>query len=161
MQRFLAFPGKHIYPDTEDDEDHEYYEICSQHINASIKSFIVKMAMIFSSAVTALIWPTYQFVSQGIKTTATQVKFPFIDENSDAEFIGNFIFQSVIMIHGFIGYIGLEVGMNICTDLISVTQNLLEYRIKMLDVQREKEPSLNDSQQLFGGVIQQIRTYNK
>lgn len=103
VQRFLAFPGKHIYPDGEDDEDPEYYEICAQHIRASTKDFIVKMAMIFSSVVTALIWPTYLFLSQGIKTTATQVKFPFIDENSDAEFIGNFLFQTIVIGHGFIG----------------------------------------------------------
>lgn len=113
LQRFLAFPGRHIYPDAEVDEDLEYYEICSQHINGSIKSFILKMTMIFSSAIIALIWPTYQFLAQGIKTTATQVKFPFIDENSDVEFIGNLLFQLIVFGHGFIAYIGLEVVMSI------------------------------------------------
>lgn len=162
VQKFLTFPGYHIYPETEDDEDTEYYEICSQQINASIKSFVIKMAMIFTSAFTALIWPTYQFLSQGIKTTATEMKFPFISENSDAQFIGNFVFQSIVLGHGLIAYIGLEVGMNICTDLISVTQNLLEYRLKMMDKDIQgKKKSLCDSQSLFRKCIQQIRTYNK
>lgn len=156
----MIFPGQKIYPDNEDDEDHEYYEICSKQIDASIKNFIFKMVMIFSSMVTALIWPSYKFVSQGIKTTATQVKFPFLDESSNYEFVGNFLLQSVIMGHGFIGYFAMKVAMDICTDFISASQKLLQYRLKMLDIQREKEP-LKSLQPLFSNTIQQIRTYDK
>lgn len=164
VQKFLIFPGRHIYPDQKDDEDDEYYEICSNQIDASIKNFVSKMAMIFSSAILALIWPTYKFLSKGIKTTATQVKFPYLIENSNDEFIVNLLLQSILFGHGFIGYIGMEVGMevgmDICTNFISASQNLLQYRLKILDLQCEKKP-LKDLQILFSNVIQQIRTYDK
>lgn len=123
-----------------------------------MKNFIFKMAIISSSAVTGIIWPTYQFVSQGIRTTATEVKFPFIDENSDAEFIGNLLLESVIAVHGLAGYVGLEVGMDICTNLVSVSQKLLEYRLLILDEQHEKISSTHP-QKLFKNVIQQVQIY--
>lgn len=124
-----------------------------------MKNFIFKMAIIFSSAITALIWPTYLFVSQGIKTTVTELKLPFIDENSDAEFIGNLLFQSVIVGHGFAGYVGLEVGMDICTDFVSVSQKLFKFRLLILDDQHE-EISLTELPKLVKNVIEQVRTYD-
>lgn len=123
-----------------------------------MKNFIFKMSIILSSAVTGFIWPTYQFVSHGIKTTAIEVKFPFIDENSDAEFIGNLLLQSIIVAHGLAGYVGLGVGMDICTDFISISQKLLKYRLLVLDDQHEKMSSI-DVHKLFENVIEQVRAY--
>lgn len=159
-QRFFIFPGRHIYPDKKDDEDDEYYEICSNQIDASMKNFFSKMAMIFISLIMALIWPTYKFVSQGVKTTATQVKFPFINENSNDEFIGNLLLQSVLFGHGFAAYIGLEVGMDIIAGFVTVSRKLLQYRLRKLDDQREQKP-LKDVKILFTNAIQQIRAYDK
>lgn len=118
VQKFMIFPGRYIYPNSRDDEDREFCENCSQQINATMKNFIFKMIMIFSSVIVALIWPSYQYLSHGIKTTATQVKFPFIAGNSNAEFIGNFIFQLIVIGHGFAGYIGLEVAMETLFQLL-------------------------------------------
>lgn len=108
VYEFIAFSGRHIYPDKDDDEDEEYHEICSQQIDGTMKHFICKISIILGSMTVALIWPTYQFFSHGIRTTALQVKLPFIEEKSSAEFLGNFILQCIILGHGLLGYVGLE-----------------------------------------------------
>lgn len=162
VYEFIAFGGRHIYPDKDDDEDEEYHEICSQQIDGTMKHFICKISIILSSMTVALIWPTYQVFSHGIRTTALQVKLPFIEEKSNAEFLGDFILQCIILGHGLLGYVGLEVGIETPTDFILISQKLLEYRLKKMDDQQEIEPLTHS--QLFSvlrNVVQRIHDYDK
>lgn len=164
IYEFMCFGGRYIYKNIDDDdnEDDEYHEICSKQIDETFKNFFCKMGILIGSLVVALIWPTHELILHGIKTTALQVKLPFVEEKSNAEFMGNLLFQFIFLGHGFLGYIGLEVGIDAATDVIQITHKILEYRLRKMNDQC-KEKSLNDSQlfSVFRNVVQQIRDHDK
>lgn len=74
--------------------------------------------------------PAYVFIDQGIKTTTTEVKFPFIDEKSDTEFIVNLILQWTILIHGFFVYVGIEIMMLLIENVAIVVPKLTEHEFR-------------------------------
>lgn len=151
-----------IYPDNKNGADKIYYEMCSQQLDETIKKFIIKMVIIFSSASVGTSWYIFQNIHNGSKTTLTQIKFPFIFESSNAEFIANLLLQFVITVHGFLGYIGLEIGTTVKTDFITVSRKLLGYKLKSMDLQYE-DGTLIDSQLFFElrKIIHVIRGYDK
>lgn len=136
--------------------------MCSQHLDETMKKFIIKMAVFVASAAVSLSWQTYQNIFYGTKTTLTQLKFPFIDEGSNAEFVANLLLQTGIVIHGFLGYIGLEIGTSIESDFISVARKLLEYKLSKLETQYE-DGVFVDSQIPFQlrKILHVIRCYDK
>lgn len=90
-------------------------------IHSKLKKYIFKMmTMFWFSYVLAAYWSTYQFIADGIHSTITQDKFPFVNENSKAEFLGNCILQLVISIHGLFIYGAVEIYVDIFTDFILV-----------------------------------------
>lgn len=86
--------------------------------------------MIFLSFAAGVTGPVYALLFYGINTTTIEVKFPYIKEKSDAEFIGNVLLQSVIAGHGIIGYIGIEVAMNLFSDIIIISPEIVAYELK-------------------------------
>lgn len=155
----LNFGGKYIY--LTNDEDPEYNEICSKHIDATVRRFFIKMLTILASFWLAMIGPIHAYISQGIKTTTTNVRIPFTDVNSDAEFIGNIILQSVIGFHGVFGYIMIEVAMSMFDDVITITPKLIKFKLKRLD--EAVKMRQNDLQicLLVKDIIKQSMDYDK
>lgn len=143
LHEFLAFPGRHLYPDSVLVEDEEYYDICSKHMDGTIQSFSHKMAILTASAAIGVIWPSYQSLTDEIKITALQLKMPSVEENSFAEFAGNILLECNILAHGFLGYLSIEVGMDIVTDYVAISRNLLEYRLKKMFREFEQNESAN------------------
>lgn len=156
---FLAFPGRYIYPDNLYDKDEEYYQICSKHIDGSIKRFLFKTAMLTISATIAAMWPTYQTLSQEIKITALALRIPHVDNNSYAEFFGNILLECNILGHGFLGYFSIEVGMDIISDFVTISQKLLKYRLKQLFTQDGKYPSTVAVVKLRN-IVQHLEEFN-
>lgn len=72
-QSFCDFSGKYIHPDAivEGEIDAKYYEICSKHVNSTVKNFFTKMVIIMLSASTAFFGPLYAFFFEGRKVTGT------------------------------------------------------------------------------------------
>lgn len=104
-----------IYPDKIEDADEEYYTICSKQMDATMKSFFIKMSIIFGSATVGVFWPTHQLIVHGEKTTTTQFKFPFVDANSNKEFLANLLLQCIFGGYGLCGYVAIEVFIRLCT----------------------------------------------
>lgn len=157
-QRFIlydliAFPGKHIYPDNKVDEG--YYDICSQQIDSSFKQYFFKMFILFVSFYISMSWPLYMFLSHGVKSTLIQAKFPFVDENSNAEFLGNFSLELLIVVYGISAYFGLEICVTICTDFFLVSRSLLEYKLRRMLIKHSKK--LRNNAELFASFQDIIR----
>lgn len=131
----VDFGGRYIYPDGH--EDVEYNRICSNQIDATVKRFIVKMAMLFLSFGAGVTGPVYALLFYGINTTTIEVKFPYIEEKSDAEFIGNFLLQTMIASHGIIGYIGIEVAMGFFSDIVIILPKIAAHELNKLDISIE------------------------
>lgn len=132
LHDLIAFPGHNIYPDKNADVDKDYYEICSRQIDASFKQYFFKMTMIVGALFLGNFEPTYLLLTKGLKVTITQVQFPFADENSNAEFLGNLALEVLVGVYGFSAYVGLDICVSICTDFLLVSRSSLEYRLQKL-----------------------------
>lgn len=159
LHELLAFPGRYIYPDSIQDEDEEYYNICSKHIDISFRNFFRKTAVLCASASIAGMWPTFQSLFQKTKITALEVKFPYTSEKSNAEFIGNMLLECNIFTHGFLGVFAVEVGMDISDDFITLSRKLLNYRLQQLSDQRVKKSSAQLSSELRM-IVQNLEEFN-
>lgn len=136
--RFIAhslveFGGNFIYSRTDVAKDPEYEDICSKHLDKTVRKFFMKMLTILTSFALLLIWPTHKYVSEGIRTTTTEVRIPFIEEDSDYEFMINIILMSVVGFHGMLGYIVVEVAIELFGDINTIAPKLIKYKLKKLD----------------------------
>lgn len=48
LHDLILFPGQNIYPNNKDDVDKEYYEICTQQINETLRRFFFKMLILLA-----------------------------------------------------------------------------------------------------------------
>lgn len=160
LHDFMAFPGRYLYPDSVLDESEEFYDICSNQMDNTIKSFLCKMAILTTSASVAVTWASYQSFTEDVKVTAIQLKLPFVEENSYSEFIGNILIECNILGHGYLGYLSIEVGMDIVTDFVSISRKLLQYRLKNM-IQEHQLMSSADTISSLGNIVQNLRNYDK
>lgn len=86
----------------------------------------------------SMVGPIYGYVIHGTKTTMTNVLIPCVERDSNAEFMYNVILASIIGIHGFCGYIGLEVAMALFTDVVTIVPKLIELEFNRMDTHMEK-----------------------
>lgn len=122
--RLIFYGGKYIYRN--DDPDAEYNRICSDHMDKTVTDFFTKMGAIFVSYLFAVIGPIQTYIMLGKKSTTTEARIPFCEPKSNAEFLGNFIFQGIIASHGLLMYIGLEVMFSIVENVVTIAPKLVE-----------------------------------
>lgn len=105
IQAVVDFAGRYIYHDNY--ERNEYNRICSSNMDRTMRRFFTKMGTICISLVICMMGPTYAYFAHGVRTTWTSDRIPFTAPNSDAEFMVNFLLQTIVFGHGFVGYFGL------------------------------------------------------
>lgn len=127
----VDFGGRYIHPNRKPDD--EYSEICSKQIDKTVKSFNIKMVMMFIALQGAILRPAYAYFLYGTKTTMTNTKVPFTEKESNAEFIINFVLTSVIGVHGFIGYVGLEVAMALFSVVATIVPQIVDLEFRKLN----------------------------
>lgn len=137
FRSLVDFGGRYIHPN--DDKDKEYTEICSKHIDATVRSFCIKMGLMLLSLQGSMVGPIYAYIMHGTKTTMTNVLIPYVEHESNEEFAYNVALASIIGVHGFIGYIGLEVAMTLFSDVVTIVPKLIELNFQRLDKQIEKQ----------------------
>lgn len=100
--------------------------------------------------------PIYSYFTYGTKTTMTNIKIPYTDRYSNPEFMANVLLSAVIGIHGYIGYIGLEVSMALFSDVVTITPKLIVYALNGL-IERSVEKSISHQElsYSFRNVIKQ------
>lgn len=133
----VDFGGRCIHP-IKDDND-EYMKICSTQIDETVRTLIIKMFMMTMAMLSFNVGPIYSYFAHGTKTTMTNIKVPLTERYSNAEFMANVLLSAVIGIHGYIGYIGLEVSMALFSDVVTITPKLVEYHLNGLIERNEKK----------------------
>lgn len=147
----IAFGGRNIYQNSNERSD--YNRICSKQMDMTARKFIINYSIILLASILAILGPVLAYVNHGIKTTTTNLRFPFTDENSNAEFIANIAFQFLIFFHGFSLYVGLEVTMLIFENTSNVTTKLIENDLKRFDLMNEiSEPQ---ERAIFKNIVKQ------
>lgn len=136
--------------------------MCSEQIDGSIRSFLLRMTLMLLSYLTAVIGPLYELIFHGTKTTILDLKIPFTAESSYTEYLVNFVLQAIVSYHGIFGYIGLEVSVQFFKDVVTISPKIIQYELKQLDNMRKNKCS-NDTQQhlIFMNIIKQSIDYEK
>lgn len=101
------------------------------------------MGLMLLSLQGSMVGPIYAYLMHGTKTTMTNVLIPFVEHETNEEFAYNVILASIIGIHGFIGYIGLEVAMALFSDAVTIVPKLIELNFQRLDGQNDKQKLSN------------------
>lgn len=123
LQSLVDFGGRHIYHDSH--EKTEINRICSDHMDSTMKSYLVKITIIAFSYAVSTIGPMSAFILHGIYTTALELRIPFTEPKGNAEFAVNFFIQSLLAIHGFISYAGIELVLSLLENAVTITPRLI------------------------------------
>lgn len=151
-QSLVDFAGHYIYPDNF--EDPEYNEICSKQIDITIKRFAIKFLTIAFGGCAAVSGPVYVYITDGIKTSITDLRIPFTEEGSNAEFVVNLIYQFNIFSHGILLYTGLEVMISIFENVIILSPQLIKHELKKLNAkQNSKEFTDQQVHDCFKNIV--------
>lgn len=81
------------------------------------------------SGLTTQFGPTYVFITKRIRTTTTDLKMPFIDENSPYQFTLNFALQFVFSGHGGFIFYGIEITVIILENAIRAAPKLIQHEL--------------------------------
>lgn len=157
---WMDFGGKYIFPKKH--KDKKYIEISSQIIDKSMRSFTIRMVVMLGAFIFGMIRLLYANIFLGIKTTVTELKIPFIEAHSDDEFAINFVLQSLMLLYALLGYIGMEVAMELTILPGYATPKLVEHEFKKFDKMVEK--SCSDEMQVrltFRNILLQMMDYDK
>lgn len=131
MHSLAEFGGRYIYRN--DREDIKYNEICSEHIDSTIRQFFIKMTIILLSFNIGVSGIFYALFVLDQRPSATGIKFPFIAEGSDAEYITNMVFGLTLAAIGMPAFVGIEVLMTLFCDVPTISPKLAEYELNRLD----------------------------
>lgn len=136
MNDLIFFGGRYIYQDSH--ERTEYNRICSKHLDAMMRGFLIKMLLMFLSYLAAVVGPIYVYFVYGIKTTTINARVPFVDENSTAEFMVNLVLMSCFAVHGGLWYISVEVYMALFSNVVTLTPDLVRSELNHLAEEWQK-----------------------
>lgn len=126
----VDFGGRYIYRNHHDDI--EYQQICSRHMDKSMKHFLTKMLMMTIGFTAAVMGPTYAFIFNGIRTTTFDAAVPYAEEKSLVEFSVNSMIQLLNATYGALIYLGMEVAMELFSNIITISPRLIEHKLRKI-----------------------------
>lgn len=130
----VRFGERFIYFDKHDDS--EYQQICSKHMDDSMRNFIIKITMMIIGYNAAVFGPLYAYFAHGIQAKTTDLAFT--EEGSNVQFAINNIFQFLCAVHGGLIYIGIEVIVEILKNVITISPKLVGHKLKKLTIDYEE-----------------------
>lgn len=160
VHAWMDYGGTYVFPHKH--EDRKYIEISSKIIDRSMRSFMTRFLVMLGAFIIGMIRIFYANIFLKIKTTVIELKIPFIEANSDAEFAVNFVLQSLMLLYALLGYIGMEVAMELTILPGYATPKLVEHEFRKLD--RKIEESCFDEMQVrltFRNILLQMMDYDK
>lgn len=159
MQFLVSYGGRYIYPD--DHRNNKYNRLCSDQIDATIRGFFTRIAIINGFFLSTQIGPAYEFY-HGRRTTLTALKFPLIAENSDAEFLANLIFQALALLAAGLSYVALEIAMQLANDLASIAPQLIQHELdKLHDMMEDTKLTKADLVPTYRHIIERSLNSDK
>lgn len=137
LQVLIDFGGKYIYPDSHEKTQHN--RICSEHMDMTMQSFIIKMIIIFIAIEISLSGPLNEYILYGIKTTAMELRVPFTEAGSDEEWAVNLILMTILGCHGLNQYIGIEIIMSLFGNIVTLSPKLAKHELQQLVNQYQRK----------------------
>lgn len=137
--RLINVSGRLIYQD--DHEPTTYNRICSNAFNESIKLFITIMTLEAISFVIATLGPFYSYIHYGEYVTIYSVRWPFLNQNPNLEYIVNMVWESIGSMIGICGLIAIEILFTIINNTITVSSMLCKHELDEISHHLEKNDS--------------------
>lgn len=131
-------------------------------MNATVKNFAFRMIITSLGvfAMNAELW--YAFFVKHIVATSLDVRVPFTQERSNAEFLGNIMIHVSYLIYGSLGFVGMEIGLELFVGVVSVTPQLIAYEFRKLADQIEANKFTNlQTRVTFRNIVMQIMDIDK
>lgn len=144
MVSLSAFGGQNIYQD-KDFEDAEYNQVCSEQMDKAMNRFISKMSVLYLSLITCMVWPIYAYITDGIKTTTTDLRIPFTELGSNTELIVNLIIQFIIGIHSGITMVSMESFLSLVENVVLTSPQIFKVEMNRL-CKQYKSKSISEFQ---------------
>lgn len=130
IHSLVKFPAQFIYHN--DYEMTSYNCICSNEIDRTMKKLITQAILMIFGALSAYSGAVYSSFVLGVKTTTTETKIPFVDENSTVEFYLNLLLQTTIVSHAFFLFVGIEIMMLIFANVAPISPKLIQNEFEQL-----------------------------
>lgn len=154
LQSLIDFGGRNIYHD--DHEKTDYNRICSNHMDNTMRRFIIKMGTILISFLAFAIGPINAFVVYGIRTTVVEGRIPFTESKSNAEFKVNVLLQSIMTVHGSLCYIALELFQSILENVVTITPRLIKGElVQTIELYEKKSIAELELNMKIGNIVKQ------
>lgn len=125
--RLIAHPGHNIYPNNF--EDTTYNRLCSKQMDSTAKRCVKKLFLLNVGGWGTL-WTIHtSLVTDNRTTTTTAIKFPFVDEESIAEFQLNLILQFICLVYGTFLNLGIEISMSLFENFVTISPKLIQNEV--------------------------------
>lgn len=128
LKSLIDFGGQYIYHDNH--ENSMYNRICSKHMDTTMRRFIIKMLTINVSFFIGAAGIFYTYFVHGIISTILEIRIPFCEPKSDAEFIVKLVLQILIGGHGLIMYFGIEMYFSMFENIVTIAPKLIKIDLK-------------------------------
>lgn len=126
-----------------------------------MRSYTIKMAIIFTSVMFMAIGPALAYINHGMLLTIIEARIPFTEPKSNAEFICNLIVQCVIG-QGIFLYVGLELCASMLESTVTIKPQLIRSDL-VHTIQQYEEKSITDLElhAKIGNIVKQSNDADK
>lgn len=160
IHSLVKFPAQFIY--CNDHEKTAYNSICSNEMDRTIKSLLIEVILMSIGGVSAYSGAVYSSFVLGVKTTTTETKIPFVNENSTSEYYLNLLLQSTIFCHALFIYFGIEIMMLIFENVAAISPKLIQYELERLrEMNQDKQLSKAQLRLTFKNIIVQSLDFDR
>lgn len=158
LRFLLRYGGHYIHAD---DHEGQYNRICSEHIDGIVRSFFIKMGIIYISLVVETV-TVLIYIRRGTRTTLTDLKFPFVVEKSDTEFYLNAFIQAAVVLLGGLAYVSIEVVMGLAHDVASISPKITNYELeKFREMMKDEKLTKAKKYETFKDIVKQALSSDK
>lgn len=156
----VEFPGHNIYQNHR--KNTTYNRISSEQMDIAMKKFTIKILLMAIGGYSCILTTFYASFWIGNKTTTTAVKFPFVEEKTNAEFHLNLMLQFIILFHTTFICFGIEVTMNLFENFTAVSPKLIHLKFtESIDLYERKETSELQLRFAFKNALVQCLDYDR
>lgn len=146
------YSGLYVYPN--DNENTEYNRICSEKMDICAINCFKKLALMLTGGLTCAISTVWASFYVGNRTTTTAVKFPYIDEDTEANFIWNSCLQWTIYAHAGLFYAGIEIPLTLFENFAQVSPELIHLEFKeTIEMYETQEFSESQRYMAFRNIV--------
>ena len=158
LNSLVNFPGRFIYID--DNESTKYYKFCAKSAMKLLKNVVIITTLVIFAHIVVVVGPIYAFISKGSRVTTMATHLPFLEKDSDAEFMLNVTQQFVIAVVSMCANMAIEIMTCLIDNTISAIPKLIRLSLNELADEAHSEYSRLNINIRLRSVLIQIQDFD-